>query len=112
MDNLKTFSGTGVSGGLFVGKVKIVKSDADCKRLTKENVAVLSSPEREHLHLLKRAGAIITETGGLLGHISKIAREDNIPFISGVPDATKKFKVGDTVEMDASRGIVTLVKTS
>jgi pyruvate,water dikinase len=106
MNNQKTFSGVGVSGGAFVGRVKIVKNREDYKELAKENLAVLSTPEREHIHLLKRAGAIVTETGGLLGHIAKVAREDNIPFVSGVSDATKIFKDNDMVELDAGKGVI------
>lgn len=107
MDTEKIFSGIGVSGGIFVGRVKIVSNEADCKALDKTHVAVLAVPTREHIHLLKRASAIVSETGGLLGHIAKVAREDNLVFVGGIKDAASLFKDEDLVCVDGSKGTVT-----
>ncbi|KKU68296.1 MAG: hypothetical protein UX89_C0005G0010 [Parcubacteria group bacterium GW2011_GWA2_47_16] len=96
-----------MSGGIFVGKVKIVRNEADCKALDKTHVAIVAVPDRKHIHLLKRASAIVTETGGLLGHIAKVAREDNLTFVGGIQDAASLFKDKDLVCVDGSKGTVT-----
>jgi phosphohistidine swiveling domain-containing protein len=55
-------------------------------------------------HLCTKAGAIVTDEGGITSHASIISREFNIPCIVGTQDATKVFKTGDLVEVDATNG--------
>jgi|GEM_PF-4959563 pyruvate,water dikinase len=104
---MSEYTGTGISGGVFSGIVKVVHTDLDAKALTKEHVAVLTAPQREHLHLLKRAGAIVSEGGGLLGHIAKLTREDNTPFVGNIADAANLFKNGERITVDGTRGVIT-----
>ena len=56
--------------------------------------------------LMKLANAIIAEEGGLTAHVSVVSREFNIPCIVGIQTATKVFKDGDIVEVDAKKGVV------
>ena len=59
---------------------------------------------------MKKAGAIVTNTGGLICHAAITSRELKIPCIVGTAKATMVFKDGDMVEVDANRGIVRLVE--
>ena len=59
---------------------------------------------------VKDCGAIVTEQGGLLSHAAVTAREFCLPAIVGVSDALQQFFDGDLVEVDAERGIVTILK--
>ena len=59
-----------------------------------------------------KATAVITDIGGLLSHASISARELGIPCIVGTKVATRVFKDGDLVEVDAERGIVKILKRS
>ncbi len=56
-------------------------------------------------HLCHKASAIITDEGGITSHASIISREFNIPCIIETKNATKIFKPGDVVEIDAINGI-------
>ena len=58
---------------------------------------------------MKKASAIITDEGGICSHAALVSRELGIPCIVGTRDATQVFKDGDFVEVDANRGIVTLL---
>lgn len=51
---------------------------------------------------LRKFDGIVTDHGGLGCHAAIIAREYNIPCIVGTGVATKSFKVGDTILLDAS----------
>jgi len=64
----------------------------------------------EFLPAMKKASAIITDEGGLTCHAAIISRELGIPCIIGTKIATKVFKDGDIVEVDATRGIVTMLE--
>jgi len=52
------------------------------------------------------AKAIVTDEGGLSCHAAIVARELGVPCIVGTKIATKVFKDGDLVEVDADKGIV------
>ena len=58
---------------------------------------------------LKTVGAIVTNEGGITSHAAIMSREFQIPCIVGTHEATKIFKDGDLVEVDANTGIVRLL---
>ncbi len=60
----------------------------------------------------QKAAAIITDEGGQASHAAIIARELNIPCIVGTKIASRVLKTGDLVEVDANKGIVTVLKRS
>ena len=55
---------------------------------------------------MKKAAAFVTDEGGLTCHAAIVAREMKKPCVIGTKIATKVFKDGDVVEVDAERGIV------
>ena len=59
-----------------------------------------------------RAGAIVTDEGGILSHAAIVSRELGVPCIVGTGKATSVLKNGIIVEIDAlgERGRVTIVK--
>ncbi len=71
-------------------------------------VAPMTTPD--FVPLMKRAGAIITDEGGLLCHASIVARELKKPCIVGTKIATQVLKDEDLVEVDATKGIVKILK--
>ena len=58
----------------------------------------------------EKAGAIVTDEGGLTSHAAIVSRELKIPCIVGTKIATKILKDGDIVEVDAENGIVRKIK--
>src|SRR3989338_3652654 len=55
---------------------------------------------------MKKAGAIVTNTGGLISHAAITARELKIPCIVGAGNATLIFKDEDMVEVNADEGVI------
>ena len=101
-DTIKGFTG---SIGKFTGKAKIVSKDnLNTAILTKGDILVCEMTTPEYLFLMKDAGAIITDLGGVLSHAAIIAREFKIPCLTGTEVATQKFKDGDLIEVNASDG--------
>lgn len=49
---------------------------------------------------------LVTELGGLLSHGTIVAREYGLPCIVAAAHATKFFRHGETVFMDADNGII------
>jgi len=55
---------------------------------------------------MHKAAAIITNEGGLTCHAAIVSRELGIPCIVGTKVATKILNDGETVQVDAMKGIV------
>lgn len=70
--------------------------------------AILVTPmtRPEFIHLIHKAGALVTDEGGVTSHAAIISREFGIPCIVGTGNATKLLKDGDQVEVDMENGVV------
>jgi len=102
----KELKGIVASEGRTQGIVKIILKAHDMVNMDDGDIIVSSMTRPEMLPAMKRSSAIITDEGGLTCHAAIVARELGIPCIIGTKNATKLFKDGDKVEVDAQRGIV------
>jgi len=59
---------------------------------------------------MKLAAAFVTEMGGITSHAAIVSRELKIPCIVGTKIATSVLKDGDLVEVDATHGIINIIK--
>jgi phosphoenolpyruvate synthase/pyruvate phosphate dikinase len=59
--------------------------------------------------LFATAGAVVTDTGGVLSHSDVVAREYHIPAVVGTGRATTTFNYGELLEVDGNAGTVRLV---
>ncbi|MEK9156658.1 MAG: PEP-utilizing enzyme, partial [Patescibacteria group bacterium] len=57
----------------------------------------------------RKAKAIITDEGGITCHAAILSREIGVPCIIGTKIATKVLKNGDYVEVDANKGMITIL---
>lgn len=69
-------------------------------------VLVAGQTRPQLMGAIKKACAIVTDEGGVLSHAAIVSRELRIPCVIGTKYATKIFKTGDMVEVDANTGIV------
>ena len=86
--------------------VKLVFTNADVAKVTEGDVLVSPMTKPEFLMAMKKASAIVTDEGGITCHAAIVSRELDKPCIIGTKTATKVFKDGDIVAIDASRGII------
>lgn len=70
-------------------------------------VAPMTSPE--YIFAMKKASAIITDTGGLTSHAAIVSRELGIPCLVNTKFATQIFKNQDLVEVSISKGTARIV---
>ena len=83
----KNHSGIGTSSGTYSGKTRVVLKIDDFGRVQKGDVLLIPFSDVSWTPILAKAGAIISETGGLLSHCSIIARELGIPALVSVENA-------------------------
>lgn len=63
----------------------------------------------EFVPFMKKAGAIVTDAGGILCHAAIVSRELKKPCVIGTQRATRMFKTGDRVYDDADNGTVSKI---
>ncbi len=110
--NQTTFKGQVASSGQYTGRVrKVVAGDLDMlqqstKDFQKGEVLVTSMTQPNMMVIARKAGAIVTDEGGITSHAAVISRELGIPCIVGCHTAMQNLMNGDEVEVDATKGIV------
>ncbi len=94
------------SKGKAKGVVKIVYTNRDLDKVKEGEILVSSMTRQDFVPAMRRAGAIVTDEGGVTCHAAIVARELETPCVIGTKIATKVLKDGDQVEVDANKGIV------
>jgi len=96
--------------GLVRGPAKIILTSADLSKLDKGDILITSMTTPNMVPAMGKAAAFVTDEGGITCHAAIVAREMKKPCITGTKIATRTFKDGDMVEVDANKGIVRKVK--
>ncbi len=110
IDNIKILQGDCASSGRVRGKVTVVNSTEDMKKMEQGDILVSTATNPDLVPAIKKAAAIVTDVGGITCHAAIISRELGIPCVIGTKIATKVLKDGTLVDVDANHGKVTIVK--
>lgn len=95
--------GTTGSRGVASGRVFIVKSTIDLLRFPENSVLVVEHPLPKWAPLMRKAVALIAETGSAAGHLVTIAREYGIPAIVALKGAVKMLANGMEITIAADQ---------
>lgn len=98
------------NGKKVSGKIHILLDPAKDHTLKKGEILVAPMTSPEYIFAMKKAVAILTDTGGLTSHAAIISRELQIPCLVGTKLSTKIFKDGDLVEINPQTGIARKIK--
>ena len=101
-----SLKGFPASRGKVQGLAKIILSTADFAKLLVGDILVTKATSVDFVPIMQKAGAFVTDEGGITSHASIVAREMSKPCIIGTKIATKIFKDGDLIEVDAINGVV------
>ena len=88
------------------GTVRVLLDVADGARLQDGEVLVAQMTNPDWLPTMRRASALVTDTGGMTCHAAIVARELGVPCIVGARTATKDLKDGTVVTVDGTHGRV------
>lgn len=106
ISGVKIIKGIGASAGRAAGPAKIMLSSSQGDKLKPGDVLVAGMTRPDYVQAMRRAGAVVTDEGGITAHAAIIARELGIPCVVGTKIATQVLRDGDRVEVDAERGVV------
>ena len=92
--------------GTVRGLARIVNSAQALPRINRGDILIAVTTHPDYVPAMRLCSAIVTDEGGLTSHAAIVSRELGIPCVVGTKVATKVFKEGDKVEVDATKGIV------
>lgn len=88
------------------GSARLIFGTDDFSKVKAGDIIVTSMTNPHMIPIMKKAAAFVTDEGGITCHAAILAREMKKPCIIGTKIATKVFKDGDRIEVDADKGIV------
>ena len=92
--------------GAASGVVRVLGDVSDGARLQDGEVLVAQMTNPDWLPTMRRAAALVTDTGGMTCHAAIVARELGVPCIVGARTATKVLRDGMVVTVDGTHGRV------
>jgi pyruvate kinase len=99
--------GDGIGGRAVTGKVRVALTAQETRdKLQPGEILVTRATNSDYLPAMEKAGAIITELGGLTSHAAIGGLSLGIPVVVGVDKATEVLETGMTVTVDGMRGLV------
>lgn len=95
--------------GKAQGHAKLVFTPQDIKKVERGDVLVAVMTFPHFIAAMEKACAFVTDEGGILCHAAIVSREMRKPCVIATKYATKIFKDGDMVEVDAEKGVVRFI---
>ncbi len=110
--------GTVARAGKVRGIARIIRAGYDnfdslrhvMESMQQGDILVAETTSPELMPACQKAGAIVTDQGGMLSHAAIVSRELQVPCVVATGNATEVIKDGDLIEVDAEKGIVTIVE--
>jgi pyruvate,water dikinase len=98
--------GLPASPGIVAGKVHVIPSVEHLRDFQAGEILVTEMTAPDWVPAMKKAKAIIADSGGMTCHAAIVSRELGIPCIVGSKNGTQLLKSGMDVTVDAKRGVV------
>jgi len=98
--------GLAASVGVAAGRVKILHDPHEGHGMDDGDVLVAPTTNPDWVPTIRRAAAVITDSGGMTAHAAIVSRELGVPCVVGARTATTDLHDGDLVTVDGARGLV------
>ena len=98
--------GLAAAPGTASGKVRVLETPDEGNRLLEGEILVAQMTNPDWLPTIRRAAALVTDTGGMTCHAAIVARELGVPCVVGTRTATRDLHDGTTVTVDGTHGRV------
>ena len=107
--NSLTLTGFPASGGVVTGRAVVMLSAHELFDLEDGDILVTEATSPNWTPAFAIIAACVCDGGGSLTHAATVSREYGIPCVVGTSVATQRIKTGDTIEVDGTKGIVTIL---
>lgn len=99
-------TGTGIGQKITKGVSRILKSPDEAHKLKEGDILVTEITNPDWDNVMKKASAIITNSGGRTSHAAIVARELGAVAVVGTEDATETIKDGKKITVSCAEGNV------
>lgn len=117
------FRGVVANKGRIVAKARVILAEYEQEyesfvnklhsiKMNDGEILVTETTSPEFVPLMKKAGGIIANQGGLNSHAAIMSRELGVPCLVGTYYATDILATGDLIELDADSGLVKIIQKS
>ena len=93
------------------GVARVILDPSKDYTFNEGDILIADMTRPEYIPLIKKSSAIVTDAGGMLCHAAISAREFQIPCVVGTQVATTSIQNGDTIQVDAEKGLITILNT-
>jgi pyruvate,water dikinase len=102
--------GLPASAGSYAGRARVMVSAMDLHEIEDGEILVTEATSPNWTPAFAIIGACVCDGGGSLTHAAIVSREYGIPCVVGTSVATLRIKTGDLIEVDGTKGVVTIVE--
>ena len=108
-DGGRVLNGAAASPGLIEGVARVVKSVNELSDLQDGEILVCGSTSPAWAPIFSKIKATVTDVGGVMSHAAIVCREYGLPAVVGTGRATSEIHTGQTIRVDGTEGVVTLI---
>jgi len=98
--------GLPASPGMVAGKASVILNVSDINKFQQGDILVTEMTAPDWVPAMKKAKAIVTNSGGMTCHAAIVSREMQIPCIVATKNATDIIQNGQDITVDAVNGVV------
>ncbi len=96
--------GSPASPGIATGPVKVIHKASEINKVLQGDILVAPQTNPDFVPAMKKATAIVTDSGGRTSHAAIVSRELGIPAVVGTQKATHVFKTGEVITVNGTTG--------
>jgi pyruvate,water dikinase len=109
VDGGSELNGAAASPGQVEGVARVVRSIDELADIRDGEILVCGSTSPAWAAIFCKIKATVTDVGGVMSHAAIVCREYGLPAVVGTGRATSQIRTGQTIKVDGTAGVVTLV---
>jgi pyruvate,water dikinase len=102
-------NGAPAAPGVVEGIARVVASVDEIADIRDGEILVCGSTSPAWAPIFSKIRATVTDVGGVMSHAAIVCREYGLPAVVGTGRATSEIRTGQTIRVDGSTGIVTIL---
>ena len=108
-DGGRELNGAAASPGVIEGPARVVRTVSEIADVRDGEILVCGSTSPAWAPIFTKIRATVTDVGGVMSHAAIVCREYGLPAVVGTGRATAQIHTGQTIRVDGSAGVVTLL---
>ncbi len=110
-DSAPPLTGSGIGSEPHIGFARVAETAEEAIASMRPGDVLITRATSPAFNLvLGIAGGLVTIHGGPMSHAAVLSRELGLPAVIGVGDCLDHIRTGDRVEVDPSKGVVTVLR--